>query len=294
MYCITKINCIMRTKVFLSLMVLTILSLGFLDSCKKREEPDNDYSSSLDYTKSEDATNSTFNLVNDYGIREAGLKGMQADSVDMSISPVIGWPKTLTLDFGTTGIICNDGRTRKGVLQAVFSGHWHPDSITDGTNVHITFNGYYVKETPTSDWVQRDGEFIVTYQGANPGPYWEIQAIDAQLIYSDGTFTKWNTVRTTYWVAGYDTPTDETDDIFEFDGTTSGVSKVGTNFSVKITKTLRFDKTCVVDGIRGTFVSGTFELTPGDKPTRVVDFGSGTCDRAASVTISGVTFNFTY
>jgi len=128
----------------------------------------------------------------------------------------------------------------------------------------------------------------------NPGPYWEIQAIDAQLIYRDGTFTKWNTTRTTYWVAGYDTPEDETDDIFEFDGSTSGISKAGTSYSSNITKKLRFDKTCVVNGIRGTFVSGTFELTPGDKATRVVDFGNGTCDRAASVTINGVTFNFTY
>jgi len=278
----------MKAKVFLPLMVLTILSLGFLNSCKEREEPDNDYSSSLDYTKSEDATNSTFNLVNDYGIREAGLKSMQADSVNVSISPTTGWPRTLTLDFGANGILCNDGHIRKGVLQAEFSGQWHPDSITNGTNVHITFNGYYV------DNVQREGEFVVTYQGANPGPYWEIQAIDAKLIYNDGTFTKWNTTRTTYWTAGYNTPTDETDDIFEFDGSTSGVSKAGTSFSVNITKTLRYDKTCVVSGIRGNFVSGTFELTPGDKPTRTVDFGNGACDRAASVTISGVTFNFTY
>ncbi len=282
----------MKTKVFFPLMVLTILSFGLLNSCKEREEPDNDYSSSLDYTKSEEATNSTFNLVNDYGIREAGLKGMQMDSVNVSISPTTGWPRTLTLDFGPNGIVCTDGHIRKGILQAVFSGPWYPDSVVAGTNVHITFNSYYV------DNVQREGEFVVTYKGKNPGPYWEIQAIEAQLIYSDGTFVKWNTTRTTYWKAGYDTPLDETDDIFEFDGTTSGVSKAGTAFSANITKTLRFDKTCVIDvngnSIRGNFVSGTFELTPGDKATRIVDFGNGACDRAASVTINGVTFNFTY
>ena len=277
----------MRTKIFLPLIVLTVLSLGFLNSCKKREDPDNDYSSSLDYTKSEDATNITFDLVNDYGIREAGLKGMQVDSVIVSISSTTEWPRTLTLDFGSNGILCNDGHVRKGILQAEFSGQWHPDSITNGTNVHITFNGYYV------DNVQREGEFVVTYRGKNPGPYWDIDANDAKLIYSDGTIT-WNTSRTTYWTEGYDTPIDETDDVFEFDGATSGVSKAGVNFSAEITNTLRFDKTCVVNSIRGTFVSGTFELTPGDKPTRTVDFGNGTCDRAASVTISGVTFNFTY
>lgn len=276
----------MRTKIFLSFALIAILSLSILNSCKQREEPDNDYSSSLDYTKSEEASNSTFNLVNDYGIREAGLKGMEADSVFVTISGT-SWPKTLTLDFGT-GVLCSDGHTRKGILKAEFSNHWHPDSIVAGTNVHITFDGFYV------DNVQREGEFIVTYQGSNPGPYWEIQAVNAQLIYSDGTFIKWNTTRTTYWVAGYDTPDSEIDDIFEFDGSTSGINRAGKTYSATITSKLRFDNTCVVNLIRGTFVSGTFELTPQDKPTRTVDFGDGTCDRKAKVTINGITINFEY
>lgn len=289
---ITKKNCIMKTKFYFSFIIMMALSLSFLNSCKEddEQETDNDYSSALDYTKSEDATNSTFNLVNDYGIREAGLKSMQDDSVVVTItqdsSSSSGWPRILTLDFGS-GVLCADGHTRKGVLQAIFSGPWHPDSVVAGTNIVVTFNNFYV------DNVQREGEFVFTYMGDNP-PHWEFQAIDAQLIYGDGTFTKWNTTRTTYWIEGSNTPEDRTDDILEFEGATTGTSRAGTDYTVTITNTLRFDNTCVVNNIRGTFVSGTFEIVPDNKPMRTVDFGNGDCDRDATVTINGVTIPFSY
>lgn len=43
-------------------------------------------------------------------------------------------------------------------------------------------------------------------------------------------------------------------------------------------------------GCRRHFVQGTFDLTPSNKPTRHIDFGSGTCDDIATVTINNHTY----
>ena len=40
-------------------------------------------------------------------------------------------------------------------------------------------------------------------------------------------------------------------------------------------------------GCRKHFVSGTIEHTPSQKATRKLDFGDGTCDNKAVVTIEG-------
>jgi hypothetical protein len=39
-------------------------------------------------------------------------------------------------------------------------------------------------------------------------------------------------------------------------------------------------------------VAGTLEMTPQNKPVRTVDYGQGTCDYAFTVTVNGVTYNF--
>jgi hypothetical protein len=46
-------------------------------------------------------------------------------------------------------------------------------------------------------------------------------------------------------------------------------------------------------GCRRHFTQGTLEHTPGGKATRYIDFGNGTCDDQATVTINGTTYTIT-
>jgi hypothetical protein len=44
---------------------------------------------------------------------------------------------------------------------------------------------------------------------------------------------------------------------------------------------------------RKHFVSGIFNHTPENKPTRTIDFGDGACDDIATVTVNGKTYTVT-
>jgi hypothetical protein len=278
----------------INLILIAILAIGlvFATSCKKRdqeEEPettDTDYQTSLDFTKSAQAESSDFKVINDYGIKEPGIKSVNSDTVAFTITDTDGgFPKTLTLDFGSA-CSCNDGHVRQGKVIAVFSGHWGLDSIAVNTTVDVSFDNYYV------DGVKHEGTFKATYLGKNDsnGPKYEWKATNAKLTYTDGTFISWNATKTISWTAGYKTLDDKTDDVFYVNGTKTGVSKKGLTFTAKVTKDLKVVNSCQ----DGTITEGTFELTPQGKVKRVVDFGDGTCDRIATVTIGSVTYKINF
>ena len=76
-------------------------------------------------------------------------------------------------------------------------------------------------------------------------------------------------------------------------GGTSGTRSNGETFSVTITNQLVRDfGGCDIGGKR-PFIQGTFIYAPAGKATRTVDYGNGTCDLNATVTINGVTYNIT-
>jgi hypothetical protein len=272
----------MKTKFFLLSILISVALIVFF-SCKKEEEADMDTTSALDYTKAEQAGSATFSTVNHYGINQEQIKSLNADTVTITIENVTSsaWPKKLTLDFGP-GILCLDGFVRKGKLFAVFSNHWHPDSVVAGTNVNVTFEDYYVEN------VKREGAFIITYDGKpNGGAQYTIEAKDAKLIYSNGDEIFWNSTRTTVWTAGFETLGDETDDQFETTGEAEGIDKLGRSYSASITTPLFTDNTCEYK-----VTKGVIEITPSEKATRKVDYGDGTCDNEATLSVNGVSLKF--
>ena len=72
------------------------------------------------------------------------------------------------------------------------------------------------------------------------------------------------------------------DDIYSITGSATGTSASQNNFSATITSPLIKKMNC------RHIVQGTFTFDPGNgKPVRTVDFGNGTCDDIATVTING-------
>ena len=77
------------------------------------------------------------------------------------------------------------------------------------------------------------------------------------------------------------------DDVYQISGTGSGVRANGNTYSTLILTPLVRK---MAQGCRRHFVSGQLRISPGNHPDRVIDYGIGTCDNLATVTINGNTY----
>ena len=196
------------------------------------------------------------------------------------------WPKTLTIDFGSTNCEGDDGKTRRGSITAVYSGPYR----TAGTSITITTNNYYVDDHHV------DGTKVVTNLGNNASGQLQYQVeVNGVITTSGGDEITHTSTRTRTWVEGQNTgffTLDANgqwmgldgilDDVWEITGSGSGNNRNGRDYTFDITNALRV-QWC---GFRVAITSGTIELVPEDLKTRTVDFGNGDCDGEFTVTIS--------
>jgi hypothetical protein len=185
--------------------------------------------------------------------------------------------KTVTVDYGTTNCDCNDGKTRRGKIVTTFTGQY----FAPGTVITHTPVDYYVND------IKYDGSKTVTNMGLNGTgqPYFNVQ-IDGTATKTDGEVVTYTSTRVRTWVQGYNTPTDRFDDQYSISGNATGSFSNGGGYTAQITNPLLVKVGCSFP------VSGTLEITPQNKPVRTVDYGQGTCDYAFTVTVNGVTYNF--
>ena len=203
-------------------------------------------------------------------------------------------PKTITINFGDTVCLGYDGRQRKGKILITYTA---PLRIP-GAQVTITLDSFYV------DSHKLEGAKSITNTTTilDTLKYHIVVAADtagngyAELTLPDGvTVIKWKSDRTRkhILVPGLWVWNDE----FHIDGSADGFNRNGTPFTVTITKTLIRKMVCLftlpITDRTIIPVSGTIEITPGSLSTRVVDFGTGTCDKDFTVTVDNITFNCT-
>jgi hypothetical protein len=120
----------------------------------------------------------------------------------------------------------------------------------------------------------------------NNQTYFNISVSGAIYKANGGTIT-WNSTRVRTWIAGESTTLNWMDDEYHITGSGNGTSANGTQFNVVITQALHVKLNCP------RIVSGTVDITPSGKPTRTLDYGPGTCDYNATVTINGNVYNIT-
>jgi hypothetical protein len=181
-------------------------------------------------------------------------------------------PRVLTIDFGDVNCTCNDGRQRRGIIIVTYTGPYREPG-----HVHtITFDNYFVNDN------QVLGTKTVTNNGYNNDGnlYYSIE-VDGSIIRAndEGTIT-FVSSREREWIEGESTP-ERADDVYLVTGTASGTNSEGGSFTATITSALRRTVAC------HQFVSGTAEVTPANRPTRYIDFGDGSCDNQATVTVNG-------
>jgi hypothetical protein len=301
------------------LVILTLFLLAQV-SCRKKSEPkeplDNDTQTAQDNFYAENISNDILN-VGSQAIENSTLTTYKIpQTADAQLLPMapgatitgIG-TLTITVDFGT-GILCKDGRIRQGKLIFDLS------TSTPTTNIKYRNPGFRCIITSQNYVVDNYSVNIINKvianttpssipTGTNPGTNltWSISA-NIQIIKpnNQGTIT-WNCTRTKELLntndpncyQGQNLPIIWSKAKIKINGSANGVNAKGDNYTL-MAKDLVRDFTCSPYPSapnRHPFISGTIEYTPGNKPTRYINYGNGTCDAEASITVNGVTFSFT-
>lgn len=270
-------------RIILNACLIIAASALMLTGCKKEEEDTNTSASSdnafaeatfSDVTNISDEAGTSGSLSN-YRTGPAAEDGILTSCATITFDSVNGADQdTLHINFGPNNCIGNDGRNRRGEIIVYYSGGYR-----DVGSVHtITFNNYFVNDH------QVLGTKTVTNLGPNNAGHlvYDIN-VNGQIVLANnaGTIT-WVSQRQREWVQGESTPL-WNDDVYSITGSASGTGSDGHTFTATITSALIRNMSI---GCRRHFVQGIVELTPDNRPMRTIDFGNGTCDDVATVTIN--------
>ena len=178
------------------------------------------------------------------------------------------WPNTITLDYSDAGCT-KGGRTYKGKIVVVQS---NPMNIA-GAVRSISFDSFFIEN------VLLEGTKTVTNAGINTTglPKFNV-SVDEQLTYPDGTTATHTATRERTWTEGSTTAT-RLDDVWTITGAGEGVSRNGDTYTVDITTPLVKRNPCSWIG------EGVVTFTRNNL-SRTLDFGDGTCDRDATITLA--------
>ena len=267
------------------LLAISLSLAIFMTSCQKDEAtPDGDTGFSNDDAFAEGIFDDVSNIADEaYDLGSDNLKSGNELTVylgscaEITLDTVAD-PRELIIDFGEENCLCNDGKYRRGKIIISFTGRYKKP----GSVITTGFDDYYVNDH------QVDGTKVVTNMGENEdgNPYFSIVVTGVVYLADDGGTLSWNANKTRTWVEGYETRRIR-DDVYLIDGSADGIRPSGITWEREIVNALRKEMNC------RWIVSGTVEITPEDRPTRILDYGDGTCDNIATVIINGVTYTIT-
>lgn len=261
---------------------ITAFAIALLSGCKK-ETVDTDIYASLDNSIADGAFNDLQATVNQQAA-ENGFAGLLTetygkvaeDCPTTTFSAPFGeFPNTMTIDFGET-CVGYLGLERSGKIMATFTGPY----ATAGTTITVTLDNYYVNGNKI------EGIKTVTNEGLNDdgNVYFSVTVADGLITLETGETISWDATRTREWKEGNGTLALE-DDVYAisngigFEHAAMGINRNGVGFTANITEDLIKEMDCI------WMVSGIIQVTPDGLNTRELDFGDGTCDNKATLTI---------
>lgn len=190
------------------------------------------------------------------------------------LNPPNRFPLKITLDFGTTGCLGRDGRTRKGKIITVYTG----PLFIPGNSSTTTFEGYVVNE------ISVEGTHKITNKSTQDKKIFNVQVIGAKLSKPNGNFSQWNSEKTISQIEGLGTPIFVLDDIFTIEGGANGAVKRGDKFfqwSTIIREPLVKKFSC------RWIVKGVVVMRKSNAPVAELNYGNGVCDNKATFTVNG-------
>lgn len=277
---------------FIVLFILTVSMVVF--SCKKdeKDEVNNETTTAQDNAISQNMFDDVKKVVeeaaNDEGnTSKAGyfFGTCAAVTIVPAWIDTTTWPKTMTIDFGTTNCTGTDGINRRGKLIVTLTDRYR----NQGSVLTVLPQNYFVNDH------QIEGTKTLTNNGRNASNNltFSVQVTNGKITFPTGGYTTWTSTRTNEWIAG-DTTSWFThgvgglcDDVYLITGSANGVNRAGLPYVVNITSALRKEICC------RWIVSGKLDIIPSGLPTRTVNYdpgNNGNCDAIANVTILGNTF----
>lgn len=184
------------------------------------------------------------------------------------------FPKVITLDFGS-GCTDNDGKVKSGKVTLSITKIWEP-----GTEVSIEYDNY--KE----DGASLSGKFTLQNQSTQNAGIFNVLAENIQAADANGYTLAYDAVQTFTQTAGHPTWWDLTDDVYGITGTINSVLTNGETVDWTIQTPLVKANNCYWISA-GT---GTLNINGLDA---IVDYGDGSCDNKAAVTVNGQTYQIT-
>jgi hypothetical protein len=208
---------------------------------------------------------------------------------------------TIVITFN--GSLCLDGRTRSGSLTLNYSGstngarHYRDP----GFSCTVTSNNYVVDGNQMN--IINKTITNTTAVGVNPASTnlsWNVNAHVQIIKAGNGGTIDWNSSRTKYLINTSDTS------VYHgasraiswgrarvgIVGSANGTAANGETFTATVLSELIRDFTCRIGG-KSPIIQGVLQFNIGTHPTRTIDFGNGTCDLTATVTVNNVTHTIT-
>jgi len=260
-------------------------------SCKKEKEVDYDTQSSQDNAYAESILNE-MNEIADQAATDGQLSTHRFGSGEgvwlTTCATINAHIDSLTgagidsIDFGSHYCQGYDSKYRKGLIVVSFNGHYK----NTGTTITISAINYFVGYD-SSYATKVNGQRNLTNNGLNNAGHLNYSATaNATLVNYLNEQMTWSSNRNREWIAG-DSTSSWVDDEYLVTGSANGKSFAGINFNATITEALHVKLAC------RWITTGKFSLTPEGKPERMLDYGSGTCDGDATVTIEGKIYEVT-
>ena len=277
-----------KKKLFTTLFIVGAILLSF-SSCKDDENVTAS-AASLTATAGDEAQASTINdqilsEVDTYVSANAQLvKPMFTGAVtsvpDITIgkteTTLTGALKKITIDFGTTGFTGRHGNTLKGKIIVDLDLR----TLLLGSSRTITYENF------TINGISVTGSNKITFGGPTTDKhlFWIITGENV-ITLADGKTITWKAERrleftsglTTLWGEGY-----------ILTGSASGINAEGKAY----TMTIDTNNPLIGSTLYPYITKGSVSVTIGQS-TGVIDYGDGTQDNKATLTYSGVTYNFT-
>lgn len=189
-----------------------------------------------------------------------------------------GFPKTITIDFGT-GCTGKDGHTRRGKITAVYTGKLRES----GSTATVSFDGYYI------DTLKVEGTLKAENKSTGSNYIFSITVTNGKLSLPSGDFIEVNKTHTWTQTDGSATPRIPGDDVYSVIGSSAGTAQVqGSTYqwTTEITTPVIRKMSC------RWRVAGQVAITRNNIKA-LLDYGNGECDNKATVTIGQKVFDIT-
>ncbi len=267
------------------IILISIASIVFLTTCNK-DYPNPDTNDCQDVIWAEGVYNDASSIMDEAAA--TGKLPLYCDvqtPQDLSACASIKYQNlnlldadTLIVDFGPSDCLCADNRYRRGKILAILTSAYYDSTNTSG--VIIAFNGYYVNDNK----VEGTKTVIVKGRNVTTSNYEFTSTVAGKITNRLAQTMTWNATETkvvlnqTSYSSWYGAT-------YSITGTASGSGFNGTNYSSSITTALGLTGGC------NYIESGIISVTPSGLTPRILNFGSGACDRFIDVTLDGNHYN---